>query len=83
MQYFEKFSLFYKNQFGFTSKHSTIGALVKKITKTVRMRQQHSTIVSFFLDLKKAFDAINHAFFCKKTREMYLEATVGNGFTII
>ena len=45
-QYFEKFSLFYKKQFGFRSKHSTIDALVE-LTETVRMRQQHSTIVSF------------------------------------
>ena len=39
-QYFEKFSLFYKKQFGFRSKHSTIDALVE-LTETVRMRQQH------------------------------------------
>ena len=30
------------------------------------MRQQHSTIVSFFLDLIKTFDAINHTFFLEK-----------------
>ena len=60
-QYFEKFSLFYKKQFGFRSKHSTTDALVE-LTETVRVRQQHSTIVSFFLDLKKAFVTINHTF---------------------
>ena len=47
-QYFEKFSLFYKKQFGFRSKHCTIDALVE-LAKTVRMRQQHSTIVSFWI----------------------------------
>ena len=64
-QYFEKFSIFYKKQFSVRSKHSTIDALVE-LTETVRMRQQHSTIVSFFLDLKKAFDTINHAFLLEK-----------------
>ena len=36
-QYFEKFSLFYKKQFAFRSKHSTIDAVVE-LTKTFRMR---------------------------------------------
>ena len=63
--YFEKFSIFYKKHFGFRSKHSTIDALVE-LTKIIRMRQQHSTIVSFFLDLKKAFDTINHTFLLEK-----------------
>ena len=60
-----RFFSFYKKKFGFKSKHSTIDALVE-LTETVRMRQQHSIIVSFFLDLKNAFDTINHTFNLKK-----------------
>ena len=64
-QYFEKFSLFYNKQFGFRSKHSTIDALVER-TESFRIKQHYSTIVSFFLDLRKDFDTINHTFLLEK-----------------
>ena len=57
--YFENFNIFHFNQFGFRNKHSTIDALVQLI-ETIRCNKRRSRVVNFFLDLKKAFDTINH-----------------------
>ena len=56
--YMEHFSLFYKKQFGFRSKHSTIDALVE-LTEKLRCSKQKDKF-TFFLDLKKAFDTLDH-----------------------
>ena len=54
----ERFNVFYPKQFGFRSKYLTIHALAH-ITKTLR---ENSGIeyVSILLDLRKAFDTVNH-----------------------
>ena len=52
------FNLLHINQFGFRTYHSTIDALVHLI-ETIR-RKQNKNIISFFLNLKKAFDTLNH-----------------------
>ncbi len=55
--YFESFSLFYSKQFGFRRKHSCIDALAEL---TENLRQNKNNHYSFFLDLKKPFDTLNH-----------------------
>ena len=58
-QYLEKFSLLYSNKFGFRSKHSAVDAIVEL---TERAKLLHGkNIYSFFLDLKKAFDTLDHS----------------------
>ena len=56
--YLEHFSLFQKKQFGFRSKHSTVDALVE-LTERLRCSKQKDKF-TFFLDLKKAFDTLDH-----------------------
>ena len=57
--YFEKLSLFTSQQFGFRKKHSTIDALVV-FTEKIRKKNRNIDLESFFLDLRKAFDTIDH-----------------------
>ena len=57
--YFENFSLLFSKQFGFRNKHSTIDALAD-LTEKMRLATLSDSIYSFFLDLKKAFDTIDH-----------------------
>ena len=57
--YLENFSLFYAKQFGFCHKHSAIDALVE-LTERIRMYPSSNEYFSFFLDLKKVFDTIDH-----------------------
>ena len=56
--FFEKNLLFSSKQFGFRVKHSTIDALVEFIEKVRSCKDL--PVFSFFLDLKKAFDTIDH-----------------------
>ena len=56
--FFDKNNLFTCRQYGFRKKHSTIDALIDFIEK-IRLNYD-KTVTSFFLDLRKAFDTINH-----------------------
>ena len=56
--FFLKFNVFYPKQFGFRSKYSTIHALAH-ITETLRENPGNENI-SNLLDLRKAFDTVNH-----------------------
>ena len=55
---FLKFNIFYLKQFGFRSKYSTNHALVH-INETLR-ENPGTEYVSIILDLRKAFDTVNH-----------------------
>ena len=56
--FFLKFNIFYPKQFGFRSKYSTIHALAH-ITETLH-ENPGIEYVSILLDLRKAFDTVNH-----------------------
>ena len=63
--YLEKFSLLYCKQFGFRTKHSTVDALVE-FTEKVRFNRSTNEVRTFFLDLSKAFDTIDHNLLIRK-----------------
>ena len=63
--YMEYPNLLFNKQFGFRAKHSTIDALVEIVEK-IRLNCQNVKAISFFLDLKKAFDTIEHDILVKK-----------------
>ena len=66
--YFETFGLFHPNQFGFRKKHSTIDAIAK-LTEKVR-ESLNGQVATFFIDLRKAFDMIDHQILLQKL-ELY------------
>ena len=61
----EYHNLFFNRQFGFRTKHSTIDALVELVEK-IRLNCRNVKAISFYVDLKKAFDTIEHDILLKK-----------------
>ena len=60
INYIDKFQLLYKYQFGFRKNHSTEHALIE-ITDQIRFAMDNNQITcGIFVDLSKAFDAVNH-----------------------
>ena len=59
-KYFTKFNILYDFQFGFRSHHSTKLALINSIDDVRSQLGNDSLVVGIFLDLSKAFDALDH-----------------------
>ena len=70
INYIEKQQILVKNQFGFRHKHSTGNALITLIETITDAFENNEFSIAIFIDLKKAFDTIDHVilldklFFC-------------------
>ena len=58
--YWEKFNLFSNHQFGFRKKHSTNLAILDYIETILDLRDKNNIVSSTFIDIRKAFDSVNH-----------------------
>ena len=60
-EFLDKMDTFYSLQFGLREKHSTNHALIS-MTETIRSTLDNGKYgCGVFIDLKKAFDAVNHS----------------------
>ena len=81
IEFMEENELFYKNQFGFRKQHSTSHAiitLVEKVAKVAKALDKGKIVVGVFLDLKKAFDTVNHTILFKKLELYGIRGNVHN-----
>ena len=60
LSYTDKFDLLDENQFGFRRKHKTVDALACVIQQIRLAMDRRETSCCVFLDLKKAFDTLDH-----------------------
>ena len=61
-----KNAIFYEKQFGFRSNHSKTSALLEITKKNKQGCDTGQFVCGVFLDLRKAFDAVNHTILLKK-----------------
>jgi retron-type reverse transcriptase len=62
----DKHNLLSENQYGFRNKRSTCAALIELIDQITNSIDKNKTTIGIFIDLRKAFDTINHELLLKK-----------------
>ena len=60
VSYFDKYNILYQHQFGFRQGHSSHYALITLVNKITQSLDLGDMVIGIFLDLKKAFDTLNH-----------------------
>ena len=61
-----KNDIIYKYQFGFRKKHSTQHAIITLVDRITSSLDSGDLVIGVFLDLKKAFDTVDHQILTKK-----------------
>ena len=61
-----KNDIIYKYQFGFRKKHSTQHAIITLVDRITSSLDSGNLVIGVFLDLKKAFDTVDHQILTKK-----------------
>ena len=62
----ESNNILYDNQFGFRKNHSTTHAIITLVERVSKALDTGKIVVGVYLDLKKAFDTIDHQILFKK-----------------
>ena len=66
ISFMNKNDVLYDQQFGFRQKHLTQQAIIMLVDKITRSLDAGDIVISVFLDLKKAFDTVDHHILLKK-----------------
>ena len=64
--FIEKYNILSKFQYGFRSKKSTVQAITNHLAYVYESLEQNNTVISIFLDFRKAFDCVDHSVLLSK-----------------
>jgi len=80
LNFFEKFDIITKKQFGFLKKHCTEHAILDLKEYIMKNIENQEVTAVLFLDLQKAFDTVNHEILLKK---LFHYGIRGNAFKLL
>ena len=66
IEFFEENNILYEYQFGFRKNHSTSHAIITLVKRVTKALDTGKYVVGIFIDLKKAFDTIDHGILMRK-----------------
>ena len=75
IDFFENNNMLYKYQFGFRKNHSSSHAIITLVERVSKALDTGKYVVGVFLDLKRAFDTVDHSILLNK---LYLYGIRGN-----
>ena len=79
--YLDKQGLFYKSQYGFRDKHSTQHAIPDMISQ-IQTNMGHKLFsCGILIDLRKAFDKVNHSILLEKLKHYGIRSIVNECFS--
>ena len=76
----DKEDIIYKFQFGFRKSHSTNHAIISMVEKVNQALDFGKVLVGIFLDLKKAFDTVDHTIIVDKLFKYGIRGNIFNWF---
>ena len=69
-------AILFIKQFGFRKKHSTVDAIETLVGNILEGFENDMACLSIFIDLRKAFDTVNHAIILEKLRPIGIQGTL-------
>ena len=79
-QFLDKYNILYHNQYGFRQYHSTHHALITLVDKITKSLDSGDIVIGVFLDLKKAFDTVDHTILLKKLHQYGIRGNLNKWF---
>ena len=79
--FLESNSAIYSKQFGFRKAHSTSHALISMIERIQSQLDRGQVAVGVFVDLKKAFDTVDHQILCHKLNHYGIRGVANQWFS--
>ena len=81
MDFMSEHEVIFKYQFGFRQKHSTQQAVISLVNNITSSLDAKDIVIGVFLDLKKAFDTVDHYILLKKLYAYGIRGTALKWFT--
>ena len=81
VSHLENNNLIYENQYGFLRGKSTVHTITKLVNKIAMELNEKKFVIGVFLDLRKAFDVVQHEILLNKLNKLGIANTVLKWFT--